>query len=375
MRTFAQKQNHPQKPVSSSLARPNMAKLGPHHPEHPTFLLQQTIGNQAALGKFQTHAGAPDVGLTSAASPRFAHDFSRIPLHATTQMPVQPRVTTGAPGDHYDKAGDRRAGQAQDDHRPTDLGRAAQAPDDMARDTFSFGTLRIFPIPASAADARSSPTIPTADGGEQDVFDPPQTGIGSAAPVGPSPVGSTPATDSCSQPRSMDKIVSSSFLGRLTMDSYFPDLSGGGLWAHAGTGGPFDTGTQAGGNAQLFGVIPSPCKPSQFHLEQTANPVRFCVGGVPNPLEGTTFNDIARSGRDFSRAPTRQDFLGGGGAPLGYIISMADPPSVNYGPARPEVERDTNFVSSLVGPGGRQSVSWSQSVRVTGGAVSVNTLT
>lgn len=96
---------------------------------------------------------------------------------------------------------------------------------------------------------------------------------------------------------------------------------------------------------------------------------------MPDPLEGTTLDDIARSGRDFSRAPSRQNFLGGGALPLGYIISMADPPSVNYGPSRPEVERDVNFVSSLVGPGGRQSVSWSQSVRVTGGAVTVNTLT
>jgi len=173
----------------------------------------------------------------------------------------------------------------------------------------------------------------------------------------------------------MHKIVSGSFQGGLTMDSYFPDLSGTGLWAHAGTGGPFDTGSQAGGNVQLFGVINAPCPPSQFHLEQTANPVRFRVGGVAHPLEGTTFDDIARSGRDFSRAPSRQDFLGGGTAPLGYIISMADPPSINYGPSRPDVERNTNFVSSLVGPGGRQSVSWSQSVRVTAGAVTVNTLT
>lgn len=276
--------------------------------------LQRTFGHQVEQRDVRRHS--------TLETARSGHDFSRIPVNATTPMP---------------------------------------------RDTFGFGTMRILPIPAS-------PTMPIADGGEQDVFEPPQSGSGSRGPV-IIPEPPTPASNSCSQPFSMDKIVSSSFLGGLTMDSYFPDLSGQGMWDHADTGGPFDTGTQAGGNAQLFGVIPSPCDPSQFHLEQTANPVRFRVNGVANPLEGTTFDDLKRSRRDFSIAPSRQDFLGGGTAPLGYIITMADPPSVNYGPSRPEVERDTNFVSSLVGPGGRQSVSWSQSVRVTGGSVTRNTLT
>jgi hypothetical protein len=273
---------------------------------------------------------------------RFSHDFSGVPAHARTPMSLQS---------------------------------GAQSLDGLAHDTFGFGPPRIFPIPAPEAAPRSSPTMPIAGGGEEDIFEPPQTGGGNAAPGSPAPSAPAPAAGSCSKPRSMNKIVSGSFLGGLTMDSYFPDLSGGGFWAHAGTGGPFDTGTQAGGNAQLFGVIPSPCVPSQFHLEQTASPVRFRVGGVAQPLEGTTFDDVARSGRNFSQAPSRQEFFGGGAAPLGFIISMADPPSVSYNSSRPNVERDTNFVSSLVGPGGRQSVSWSQSVRVVGGVVSVNTLT
>jgi hypothetical protein len=173
----------------------------------------------------------------------------------------------------------------------------------------------------------------------------------------------------------MNKNVSTTFLGGLSMDSYFPDLSGRGFWDHATVGGPFTTTRQVGGNAQLFGAVPSPCQPSQYRLEQTANPVRFRIGGRADPLEGTTFDDIARSGRDFSRAPSRQDFLGGGNAPLGLIISMADPPSVPFGAGVPDVERDTNFVSSLVGPTGRQSVSWSQSIRTSAGGVTTNTLT
>ena len=259
---------------------------------------------------------------------------------------------------------------ASEDHYDTpSSGLTAQ--NGLARDTFSFGTLSILPVLAPEAGQRSSSTFPTADD-EQFVFQPLQGG--DVAPLAPLPVGPVAATDSCSQPRSMNKVVSGQFLGGLTMDSYFPDLSGRGMWAHAGTGGPFDTGTWAGGNAQLYGVIPSPCIPSQFQLEQSANPVRFRIGGVSHPLEGTTFNDIARSRRDISRAPTRQDFLGGGAAPLGYIISLADQPGVNYG-SLGDIERDPNFVRSLVGPGGQQSVRWSQSIRVTGGAVTVNTLT
>jgi hypothetical protein len=227
-------------------------------------------------------------------------------------------------------------------------------------------------------NARSSPTIPTADAQELDITDPPPSGgapAAPAAPAGPSPAGATPVGDVCAQPSSMNRIVSGAFLGGLTVDSYFPDLSGRGFWAHGGTGGPFDTGARAGGNTQLFGVIPSMCIPSQFHFEQTCNIARNRVGGVPTPREGTTFDDLSSSGRDISRPPTRQEFLGGGAAPVGYVISLADIPSVPYSPAHPDVERDCNFVTSLVGPGGRQSVSWSQSVRVKGGVVTVNTLT
>jgi hypothetical protein len=172
----------------------------------------------------------------------------------------------------------------------------------------------------------------------------------------------------------MNKIVSGAFVGGMTMDTYYPDLSGGGFWAHGGSGGTFDTGSRVGGNAQLFGVIASPCVPTQFHLAQTASITRHRVNGAATSLEGTTVDDMARSGRDYEHAPARQDFLGGGGAPLGYIISFADPPSEAYSAARHDVERDVNFVSSLSGPAGSMSVSWSQSLRVVGGAVTRNTL-
>jgi hypothetical protein len=175
----------------------------------------------------------------------------------------------------------------------------------------------------------------------------------------------------------MNKVISGPFLGGLTMDDYWVTATGRGLYTHPGTGGPFDTGTRAGGNAQLYGTIPSPCNPSQFHLEQMVTYVRFRVGGASHRLEGTTFDDIARSGLDFSRAPQRQEFLGGGAAPLGYIISMADAPSINYRHLylQPDIERELRFVTSLVGLGGRQSVRWRQSIRFVHGVVRTDTLT
>jgi hypothetical protein len=109
-------------------------------------------------------------------------------------------------------------------------------------------------------------------------------------------------------------------------------------------------------------------------LAQTITRTRYRINGVPHAEEGKTFDDIAKSGRDASRAPFRQDFLGGGTAPLGYIISMADPPSTGYGTGS-NIEHDRDFVTSLVGSGGKQSVAWSLSTRISGGAVISNVLT
>ena len=229
-----------------------------------------------------------------------------------------------------------------------------------------FGTPRLIPIFAPPNARSALQDIPYAGGAGEEIVDEPPG-------PGPTPAPAAPA-ETCDQPRSMNKLTSGTFLGGLTMDSYYPDLVGRGFYAHPGTGGPFDTGSRAGANVQLYGVIPSPCLPAQYQLEQTITRTRHRVGGVVQPEEGMTFDDIAKSGRDASRAPFRQEFLGGGTAPLGYIISMADPPSTGY-TATSDIEHDRDFVTSLVGPGGRQSVSWSLSTRIVGGSVTRNSLT
>lgn len=182
--------------------------------------------------------------------------------------------------------------------------------------------------------------------------------------------GAAQATASiCDQPLSMNKVTSGNFLGGKTMDDYYPDISGGGYWAHGGTGGPFDTGSQVGSNVQLWGDIRIPCDPSRFQFAQTVKYTLANFNGVADPLVGVVQDDIAASRRDFSRAPSRQEFGGGGG----WVISMADPPSAGYGRSS-NIEFDREFVTTLIAPTGRQSVTWSTSIRVVNGTVTRNTI-
>ena len=63
MRTFAQKQNQPQKPVSSNLALSHTTP-GLHHRTDLILFLQRTTGNQAVQRMLQTHAEKPNAGTT-----------------------------------------------------------------------------------------------------------------------------------------------------------------------------------------------------------------------------------------------------------------------------------------------------------------------
>jgi hypothetical protein len=171
----------------------------------------------------------------------------------------------------------------------------------------------------------------------------------------------------------MFALTSGSFRAGLGLSSYFPDLVGSGYWSSDTVAGPFDTGTRVGASAQLIGFVPSPCLPSQYRLAQTVTYVRTVRNGVHHPDEGKTMDDIAKSGRDASRPPLRQQFLDTDGAE-GLAISLADPPAVVYRPGD-NIEWDRSFVSSLIGPSGRVSANWSTSIRVVNGRVTRNTIT
>jgi hypothetical protein len=100
MRTFAQKQNQPQKPISSSVARPNMAT-------HPILHLQRAVGNQAVQRTLQTNAEELEARLTGTQSPRFGHDFSKIPIRPPSAGAIQTKLAINKPGDEYEQEADR----------------------------------------------------------------------------------------------------------------------------------------------------------------------------------------------------------------------------------------------------------------------------
>jgi hypothetical protein len=198
---------------------------------------------------------------------------------------------------------------------------------------------------------------------------PEDTGVGPAAPVHNEPVPME--SGSCGQPRSMHKRTSGPFLNGLTPASYFPDLASRDYPAEAG---PFDVQNRAGSSIQLYGVIPGPCNAGDFLIAQTATVTRNRINGARHELEGQTVDDHKRSGRDTNDFPFRQDFLGGGAAPPGTIISWCDVPSVTYG-ASTSVEFDMTLTSSVSGSGGSVSADWSISIRITDGKVTSNTIT
>ena len=104
MKTFPQKQNQPQKAVSSSFARSNTRILGLNHHANP--LLQRTISNQAVQRPLRTTGEELEAGLNGMAPPHFGYDFSRIPIHspaAATQM----KRATNKSGDECEQEAER----------------------------------------------------------------------------------------------------------------------------------------------------------------------------------------------------------------------------------------------------------------------------
>ena len=107
MRTFARKENRPQKRVASRLAGPNKATSGQAYHEHPILYLQRQIGNQAVLRMLQTPPEEFKTELTGTASPHAGHDFSRIQVQAQAPIAMQPKLAVSTPGDIYEQEADR----------------------------------------------------------------------------------------------------------------------------------------------------------------------------------------------------------------------------------------------------------------------------
>jgi hypothetical protein len=87
MRTFAQRQNQLQKPVSSTLR---------------TQLVQRTL---------PSHVQASEARSITAPTPLLGHDFQRIPLYSSAAGTLQTKLAINEPGDEYEQEADLIAEQ------------------------------------------------------------------------------------------------------------------------------------------------------------------------------------------------------------------------------------------------------------------------
>ena len=286
-----------------------------NHLANPLLHLKSANGIQASARSLSTHREYFEAEQLDKAADCRAHDFAKIPLYPKAPSEGQPESINPV---------------AWQTDLPNDPGtNASPSP----------------PVNNSAGDS----------GGEQ------QQNQGS-----------------CFSPGSMTKVTSGPLHGHLpdgnnlTMMDYFPDLVSKGYLKNIRTAGPFSTANHAGANVQLYGTIPSPCRPDDFSIAQTVTHVVNQINGVSTPKEGGSFDDIKESGRDPSKPPFRQEWLGENG----YNISIADIPG--YGePAKAfssstNIEVTKDFVTSLVGPGGSMSVDWSYRLKIENGIVIEN---
>ena len=111
MRTYAEKSKATRQAKSANPARTSRAFSEQSREVHHILHLQRTIGNQAVQRLLQSKTeDLEDVSLNSA-SPRFAHDFSRIPLDAKAPAEIQPKLMVNSPDDKYEREADLVADQ------------------------------------------------------------------------------------------------------------------------------------------------------------------------------------------------------------------------------------------------------------------------
>lgn len=105
MRTFAQGQKPTQQIKSASPKAQNAVFAGQSHQVRSILHLQRTIGNQTVQQLPQAQSNDREVGPTCQATARFAHDFSRIPVHP--KSPIKVQAKSAVPGDAYEQEADR----------------------------------------------------------------------------------------------------------------------------------------------------------------------------------------------------------------------------------------------------------------------------
>jgi len=116
MCTFAQKQKTNQKANQQTtsakfFAKPSHAHSGQNREVNSILHLQRTIGNQAVQQLQRSNTEDLKMSPASNASTAFAHNFSRIPVHASARNNKQPKLKVNAPGDIHGQEAERAADQ------------------------------------------------------------------------------------------------------------------------------------------------------------------------------------------------------------------------------------------------------------------------
>ncbi len=180
--------------------------------------------------------------------------------------------------------------------------------------------------------------------------------------------------DDCDTPGSFRKVTSGKFEGGKTLDDYFPDIVGTKSWGSKDTAGPFDNGFRAGSALQFIATYQMLCVAggSAYTFDQQIAIARMRGDGKKlmengKALEGQTINDVARSGRDQSKAPFRQEWLN--------VISMADPISGAPYTSFNDYEFEATATTKVTGAGGSLSVTWTVKVESKAKKITTNTLT
>lgn len=109
MRTFAHKPESNHNTKSTMLTKSGSAFTRQSREVSSILHLHRTIGNQAVQRLLQNNAQELEIGSTTTASTRFAHNFSGIPLYAKARTEIQPKLRVSTPGDRYEQEADRIA--------------------------------------------------------------------------------------------------------------------------------------------------------------------------------------------------------------------------------------------------------------------------
>lgn len=109
MHAFAQKPKATRQTASTSAAIPGRARLGRSPKTSSIPGLLHMTGNQSLQRRRPSGDEEHNAALTEPASPRFGHDFSRIPIHPPAAPTIQTKLAISSPGDSYEREADEVA--------------------------------------------------------------------------------------------------------------------------------------------------------------------------------------------------------------------------------------------------------------------------